>query len=131
MGTPLSKKLTLSRPGVYKHWCPGCKGIHFVYTCSQEGKGSAWSYNGDPEHPTFSPSIHIHYIEPNCTDEEAVEVIRLREQGQIVHVPGTRITVCHYFINNGKIQYCSDCPHSLSGQTVDLPDIPDYKETED
>lgn len=32
---------------------------------------------------------------------------------------------CHYFITAGKIMYCGDSKHALSGQTVDLPDIPE------
>lgn len=33
-------------------------------------------------------------------------------------------TLCHYFIRSGKIEFCGDSPHKLSGQTVDLPDWP-------
>ena len=30
---------------------------------------------------------------------------------------------CHLFVTDGKIIYCGDCTHELSGQTVDLPNI--------
>ena len=28
---------------------------------------------------------------------------------------------CHLFIRDGKIEYLSDCRHSLAGTTIDLP----------
>ena len=31
-------------------------------------------------------------------------------------------TICHVFIKEGKIEYLSDCTHSLAGTTIDLPD---------
>jgi hypothetical protein len=37
---------------------------------------------------------------------------------------GGRKTLCHYFIRDGKIEFCGDCPHELAGQTVPLPDVP-------
>ena len=30
-------------------------------------------------------------------------------------------TVCHSFVNNGRIQFLLDCTHHLAGQTVNLP----------
>lgn len=33
---------------------------------------------------------------------------------------------CHYFIRAGQIEFCGDSAHDLAGQTVDLPDIPDW-----
>lgn len=32
---------------------------------------------------------------------------------------------CHYFIHGGQIKYQGDCTHSLAGQTVPLPPIPE------
>lgn len=32
---------------------------------------------------------------------------------------------CHYFITDGKIQFCPDSKHKLAGMTVDLPDFPE------
>jgi len=31
--------------------------------------------------------------------------------------------VCHYFITDGFIQFCSDSKHSLAGSTVELPEL--------
>lgn len=51
-----------------------------------------WSFNGDFEKPTFRPSML------NLTTGE------------------------HFFVTDGKIQYLSDCRHSMAGQTVDMVD---------
>lgn len=51
-------------------------------------------FNGDFDNPTVTPSL-LH----------------------------TGEFICHSFIKDGKIQYLSDCYHSLKGQTVELPDI--------
>jgi hypothetical protein len=32
-------------------------------------------------------------------------------------------TVCHSWVTNGRIQFLSDCTHSLKDQTVELPEI--------
>jgi hypothetical protein len=37
---------------------------------------------------------------------------------------GRQITLCHYFITDGQIVFCSDNPHELNGQTVPLPEFP-------
>ena len=59
-----------------------------------------WTISGDLEiNPTVSPSILVRYGD-----------------GQI----------CHSFIREGKIEYLSDCTHSLAGQTIDMIDIDDY-----
>lgn len=34
---------------------------------------------------------------------------------------------CHYFLHDGRIAFCSDSTHQLAGQTVDLPDLPDWQ----
>lgn len=54
-----------------------------------------WSWNGDFEKPTVNPSILL------TTGSE-------RD---------------HLFIRDGKIQYLSDCTHSLAGKTVEMVDF--------
>ena len=58
-----------------------------------------WKFNGDQQKPTFSPSVK--------------------------HSTNTK-TTCHYFIRNGKIEFCSDSPHKLSGQTIELDLMENY-----
>ena len=87
---------------IYLHWCPGCKSGHVYHVGNSSGP--TWSFNGNFEQPSFTPSMRrftpAHDGEPEQTD-------------------------CHYFVTAGKILYCSDSRHSLSGQTVDLPPIPE------
>jgi hypothetical protein len=86
-----------SRGTVYIFYCEGCKTHHYA--------DKRWSFNGDFEKPTFSPSILVeigHYPKPN--------------------------DICHSFVKDGKIQYLSDCTHHLAGQTVELLDEENYED---
>jgi hypothetical protein len=38
---------------------------------------------------------------------------------------------CHYFLRSGQLQFLGDCVHALKGQTVELPDLPDFLTDED
>lgn len=56
-----------------------------------------WSFNGNYERPTFSPSIKVeigHYPDPS--------------------------DICHSFVTDGKIKYLNDCTHELAEKTIDL-----------
>lgn len=78
----------------YVFWCPGCQSVHIYFTAwpaDQAGR-PIWQFNGNPDAPTFSPSL-----------------LNTR--------PGHR---CHLFVTDGNIIYCSDCDHSLAGQTVPM-----------
>lgn len=88
-------------------WCPGCDGAHMVRV--GEGPGPRWGYNGNPNAPTFTPSINVTY---NGTDAG-----KLQNDGR--RAPSS---VCHSFVTDGRIQFLSDCTHELASQTVDLPD---------
>lgn len=88
------------------HWCPGCKEPHSIRV---EGEGPKWEFNGNFDRPTFKPSV----LNFTTYDDEGEPL-----------PAGQRRTLCHYFITDGKIQFCGDSPHALSGQTVDLPDWP-------
>lgn len=84
---------------LHEHYCPACEHIHQIAVVQPFKNGAQWSFNGDFDRPTFNPSIAI-----------------------AAQIPTAR---CHYFIRDGKIEYCGDCYHDLSGQVVDLPDIPE------
>jgi len=75
--------------GGYIIYCQGCKNHHAF--------DDRWTFNGDFEKPTFSPSMLVNKNEP-----------RRR---------------CHSFVTDGKIQFLSDCFHEFAGQTLDLEDI--------
>lgn len=76
--------------------CPGCRS----FFGGSYPKKHIWSekhtFNGDLDSPTFSPSL-------------------LTETGDGEYR-------CHSFVRDGKIEFLSDCTHSLRGKTVDLPD---------
>ena len=83
--------------------CPGCEGVHQI-------RVGTWTWNGDLESPTFSPSVLVNgFGYPHGIDPAPGETQRPRP------------TVCHSFVTDGRIQFLGDCTHSLAGQTVDLP----------
>jgi hypothetical protein len=96
--------------GGYGHWCPGCNGGHEIDTERANSSGSKWTFDGDMERPTFSPSINLKINTPDMGAH---------------YQPGVASTVCHYFIRAGQIQFLGDCTHDLRGKTVPMPDIPD------
>lgn len=97
----------------YWFYCPGCKGGH-AFQVRDDGGGPSWSFNGDLERPTFSPSLLISGVRP-ISDEEADILAAGRH---VEPVP----QVCHLFLEDGKLRFLGDCTHDLKGQTVDLPD---------
>lgn len=82
----------------YRFVCPGCaqydepgSTLHATHVFN-----STWSYNGDGNKPTVSPSILV-----TNHDEKR----------------------CHSFIREGRIEFLSDCSHAMAGQTVELPEV--------
>lgn len=106
---PVASFLEHMGDGHEEYWfeCPGGCGSHriIVKWGSKSGrKGPEWSFNGNLECPTFQPSLLVQWE---------------NETGK---------RVCHSFITNGKIQFCADSTHSLSGKTVDLVDAEPWPE---
>lgn len=60
----------------------------------RDHKGPVWSWNGDVDKPTLKPSI----------------------------LSRSSIT-CHSFVNDGRVQFLSDCQHEFAGQTLDLLEV--------
>ncbi len=79
--------------GGFHWWCPGCNCAHRV-NISKTGPPQ-WEWNGDMEHPTFSPSM--------------------LSVGQYQ---------CHCFIRAGIIEFLADCTHALAGWKTPLPEWP-------
>ncbi|MGB3290916.1 MAG: DUF6527 family protein [Burkholderiaceae bacterium] len=86
--------------------CPGCDDYHSIAIGS--GPGPRWDYNGNPEKPTFTPSVKVTYPANPDADDDFKEWRTER--------------VCHSFVRDGRIQFLGDCTHALAGQTVDLPE---------
>jgi len=100
-------------------WCPGCGMPHQVGVGA--GDGPRWGYNGDPDRPTFAPSVLVtsHELRPPVTPDNLAEFGRNPWPQEKVQI------VCHSFVTAGQIQFLGDCTHALAGQTVDLPAWPE------
>ena len=99
--------------------CPGCDHAHAVRIVP-DGNKPYWTFNGDHERPTFSPSVLVtwgHHVPgygrgpgPHCQfgcDDP--------DDGN----PAC-CGVCHSYVRDGQIQFLGDCTHALAGQTVPL-----------
>jgi hypothetical protein len=80
-----------------------------------------WSFNGDVDRPTFSPSVRI-------TGKKIVRDELGEWTGEWVRdASGNTIDdCCHYFLTDGALQFCGDSLHHLAGQTVPLPELPPH-----
>lgn len=93
-------------------FCPGCRCAHMIRVASP---GPCWSFDGNMEAPTFSPSVLVRGTRPITDDEQQ----RIMAGEKITPEP----TVCHLFIRGGKIEFLNDCTHNLKGQTVPMEPI--------
>jgi hypothetical protein len=80
---------------LYAFHCPPCGFLHSF--------DARWTFNGDFDRPTFSPSLL------NTTPNKPAP-------------PGV-VERCHLHVRDGKIQYCGDCSHEMSGQTIEMEDV--------
>ncbi len=84
----------------YHFWCPGCKRVHGFRIRRYEADESPqplWTFDGDLNKPTFSPSLLYQTVTPRC----------------------------HLFLTGGQLHFLTDCGHELAGKVVDLPDWPE------
>lgn len=98
------KKLIRTDGKRWMFFCPGCKCAH--------GVNDRWTFNGDMDRPTFSPSILVRGVQP-VTDAEADLILA----GEKIE---PRPLVCHSFVRDGQIQFLNDCTHELAGKTVPM-----------
>ena len=98
----VSEKMAIGMPDEPLVWCPGCECLHrFNVNRPNEVTGARWTWNGNIDSPTFSPSLVFNNV-----------------KGE-----GTR---CHSFLRDGVWEFLQDCTHSLAGQKVPLPDLPPW-----
>lgn len=77
-------------------------------TAQEDYEHPVWTFNGNVDSPTVTPSLLVTYpANPRATDE--FKEWRTER-------------VCHSFITDGKVQFLSDCTHELAGQTVEIPE---------
>ena len=87
--------------------CPGCTlnggpGLHML-PVNALVKAPSWTWNGNLELPTLSPSILTRWRWNDETD-----------------------IICHSFLKEGVFEYLSDCTHGLNNQKVPMVDLPDW-----
>lgn len=81
--------------------CPGCGFEHALHVSGGKEGSPKWSFNGDVDFPTFSPSVLVRW---DFSDQRPDRV-------------------CHSFVRGGRIEFLGDCTHDMAGRTVDLPDM--------
>ena len=113
----IGKKLRGLEGGRLAFMCPGCGEMHQITTGA--GPGPRWGYNGNPDAPTFTPSVLVRGVQRVVVDGRWTGEWRCDANDDPLP------SVCHSFIRDGRIQFLGDCTHSLAGQTVDLPDVGD------
>lgn len=89
--------------------CPGCiaggpegyEGLHMLPVNCHNVHTPAWDWDGDLLLPTLSPSI-------------------LTQGG------ADGYSRCHSYLRHGVFTFLSDSTHPLSGQTIPIPDLPEW-----
>lgn len=116
----LCTKLRSVEGGLVAFWCPGCDARHHVSV--DPANAMAWAYNGNPDAPTFNPSVLVrsgHHIPgwqgPTCWCNWEQPAERTTDHA-------FKCTICHSFVTDGQITFLADSTHKLAGQTVPLPD---------
>lgn len=102
--------------------CPGCGENHGVSVDGPNEKGSKWAWNESVERPTLSPSILMRTTKMTPAGEAQYR------DWMAGKIPAPAMfdsvaVVCHSFVRDGRIEFLSDCTHSLAGKTVDLEPV--------
>jgi hypothetical protein len=91
--------------------CPGCaemssnSGLHML-PVNTTVHSPSWTWDGNLEAPTLDPSILTHS-----------------------GIDGARM--CHSYVRAGSFEFLPDSTHSLAGQTVPMPELPDWVTEDD
>lgn len=109
-------RVRVAEGGRYTFRCPGCNRNHSVVVAAGQ-----WTFNGDVERPTFSPSVLVksgHYADHHTAGDPCWCTYNAEHPDE---PSGFDCQRCHSFVRDGRIQFLGDCTHKLAGQTVDLP----------
>lgn len=121
----LGSKLRKLEGGRVAFWCPGCGEAHQVGVSAPATV--IWSFNGNGDAPTFTPSILVRAVRIDGGDAEIERILdsyKLPDEREAMLADKRINTVCHSFVTDGRIHFLSYCTHALAGQTVDLPEWP-------
>lgn len=98
--------------GLLFYFCPGCQHSHSVTVDGAGDPGRNWSWDGNTEAPTLSPSIRT--FTPARTYDDG--------DGGTISKPER--TLCHHFLKQGQLEFLGDSSgHDLRGFHA-LPDFP-------
>ena len=104
------KRIREIKAGLFAFACPGCDEEHSF--------NSTWQFNRDFNKPTVRPSILVKSYK--LTDESYKAILRGERLPVGERWPGKDV-VCHSFITDGKIKFCSDTTHSFANEELILP----------
>lgn len=107
-------KVKLLSDGTILYRCP-CGDTHAI-------NRTTWSFNGDVERPTFSPSVLAtsgHYVPAHKNDGSCWCTYAKEHPDEKLPVSCYR---CHSFVQDGVVQFLGDCTHALAGKSVPLED---------
>jgi hypothetical protein len=92
--------MKVTRDGTEIWWgCPGCEMSHSIpVTRTGEEAKRNWTFNGDVDNPTITPSILASY---GYRDKKPTKF-------------------CHFYIREGSIEFLADCTHKLAGKIVPM-----------
>lgn len=111
----MADRVKVGANGSFAFFCPGCKEIHVIYISGDVSNHPVWKWNGNLEVPTIEPSIAVHgqlYGPDKLPFSEYTGPYPCE----------TNASVCHSFIENGRIKFLDDCTHALANTEVDIPE---------
>lgn len=92
-------------------WCPGCDereparkrgGLNMLPVSGDSTKRPTWTWNGNLEVVTLSPSILTRYP------------------------MGDKTLVCHSYLTDGVWNFLNDCTHDLAGKQIPMMPLPEW-----
>jgi hypothetical protein len=122
----VSSKMRRTERG-YVHWCDACGEPHTIF--------DNWTFDGNLESPTFSPSFRHGPSIAIAKDEKGERLGRWlvtdkdgRRAERVQIEPGDTPVMwcCHYVVTAGQVAYCGDSTHAMANQTVPMPDLPEH-----
>lgn len=159
MGNPVAVVRTTTQRGEFLYrsvmtFCPGCRHAHpfriEVAPGAERSPGEpwpVWSWDGNLEQPTISPSLlcysSVHLCPEPARSEPCPDPDACGERSHLVLADGPDAQVlghslphthtvdpawgnCHSFLTAGRWRFLEDSGHALAGQTVDMVALPDW-----